>query len=132
MKSVIVPQIAAGIARTDVRRPKSAGRLLLAFFSLICPSLSRAATTGTISGTLKDPSGAVIPGATITVTNTAQGVQDKTKTDDKGVYPFPRLQVGRYSLQAEAQGFKTVKRNELAVDLDSALQIDLPMEMVEK
>src|SRR6266478_1413301 len=99
---------------------------------VVCHALLSAATTGSISGTLKDPSGAVIPGAMITVTNTAQGIQNKTMTDQKGVYNFPSLPVGRYSLQAEAQGFKTVKRNDLVVDLDSALQIDLAMEMIEK
>src|SRR6266853_140435 len=99
---------------------------------VVCHALLSAATTGSISGTLKDPSGAVIPGAMITVTNTAQGIQNKTMTDQKGVYNFPSLPVGRYSLQAEAQGFKTAKRNDLAVDLDSALQIDLAMEMIEK
>src|SRR5260370_4616743 len=99
---------------------------------VVSHALLSAATTGSISGTLKDPSGAVIPGAMITVTNTAQGIQNKTMTDQKGVYNFPSLPVGRYSLQAEAQGFKTAKRNDLAVDLDSALQIDLAMEMIEK
>ena len=95
-------------------------------------ALSWGATTGSIFGTLKDPSGAVIPGATITVTNTAQGIQTKTTTDDKGVYTFPSLTVGRYNLVAEASGFKAAKRNDLVIDLDSALQIDLSMEMIEK
>src|SRR5712692_7063114 len=99
---------------------------------VICHALTWAAVTGSISGTLKDPSGAVIPGAMVTVINTAQGIQNKTVTDDKGVYNFPSLPVGRYALQAEAQGFKTAKRNDLVVDLDSALQIDLAMEMIEK
>ena len=90
------------------------------------------ATTGSIFGTLKDPSGAVIPGATITVTNIAQGIQTKTTTDDKGAYTFPSLTVGRYNLVAEASGFKVAKRNDLVIDLDSALQTDLSMEMIEK
>jgi len=95
-------------------------------------ALSWGATTGSIFGTLKDPSGAVIPGAVITVTNTAQGIQTKTMTDDKGNYNFPSLTVGRYNLEAEAPGFKTVKRNDLVIDLDTALQTDLSMEMIEK
>ena len=95
-------------------------------------ALSWGATTGSIFGTLKDPSGAVIPGAMIIVTNTAQGIQTKTTTDDKGVYTFPSLTVGRYNLVAEASGFKAAKRNDLVIDLDSALQIDLSMEMIEK
>src|SRR5665213_2991672 len=126
MKTGMGPRAAAGIAS------KIAGLLLLGLSLFICPSVTRAATTGSIFGTLKDPSGAVIPGTVITVTNTAQGIQTKTVTDDKGNYNFPSLTVGRYNLEAEAPGFKTVKRNDLAIDLDSALQTDLSMEMIEK
>jgi len=95
-------------------------------------AFSWGATTGSIFGTLKDPSGAVIPGATVTVTNIAQGIQTKTITDDRGAYTFPSLTVGRYSLVAEASGFKVAKRNDLVIDLDAALQTDLSMEMIEK
>ena len=126
MKNGIGPRAAAGVAS------KISGLLLVALALFISPSLTWAATTGSIFGTLKDPSGAVIPGAIITVTNTAQGIQTKAMTDDKGNYNFPSLTVGRYNLEAEAPGFKTVKRNDLVIDLDSALQTDLSMEMIEK
>jgi len=96
------------------------------------PSLSQAATTGSISGTLKDPSGAVIPGVTLIATNTAQGIQNKTTSDDKGYYIFPSLPVGRYDLQAQVEGFRTVKRSGLVIDADSALHVDLTVEMIEK
>ena len=126
MKNGIGSRAAAGIAS------KINALLLVAVSLFICPDMTRAATTGSIFGTLKDPSGAVIPGATIIVTNTAQGIQTKTMTDDKGNYNFPSLTVGRYNLEAEAPGFKTVKRNDLVIDLDTALQTDLSMEMIEK
>ena len=129
MRNGIGPQLAAGFGIMGIGVMRAC-RLLL--FLIACVSLSRGATTGSISGTLKDPSGAVIPGATVIATNTAQGIQTKTTTDDKGVYNFPSLTVGRYNLQAEAPGFKVAKRNDLVVDLDSALQIDLSMEMIEK
>ena len=96
------------------------------------PGMSRAATTGSISGTLKDPSGAVIPGATLIATNTAQGIQTKTTTDNRGFYIFPSLSVGRYDLQAQVEGFRPAKRNGLVIDADSALHIDLTAEMIEK
>ncbi len=95
-------------------------------------ALSWGAVTGSIGGTVKDQTGALIPGATITVTNTAQGVQTKTKSDSKGAYAFPSLPVGRYDLHVEAQGFKPQDRAGLAVDLDSALQLDLALELAEK
>ena len=104
---------------------------LLSAFA-IWPGVARAATTGSISGTLKDPSGAVIPGVTLIATNTAQGIQNKTTTDDKGFYVFPSLPVGRYDLQAQVEGFRTAKRSGLVIDADSALHIDLTVEMIEK
>ena len=95
-------------------------------------AILRAATTGAISGTLMDPSGSVIPGAMVLATNTAQGIQNKTVTDSKGFYSFPSLPVGTYDLKAELEGFKPRSRKGLVVDLDSALQIDLTLEMADK
>src|SRR5205085_12255857 len=62
---------------------------------------------GSISGTVMDQSGGVIPKATVTVKNTAQGTELKTTTDNQGSYSFPNLAVGRYDLTIEANGFKT-------------------------
>jgi hypothetical protein len=95
-------------------------------------SLACAATTGSISGTVKDPSGAVIPGASVTATNTATNVQAKTVADDKGFYAFPSLPVGRYNVKAEEEGFGTQSRNNLQVDANGSLVEDLTMEMAEK
>jgi hypothetical protein len=96
------------------------------------PSIFYAATTGTIDGELKDPSGGVIPSAIVTVTNAAQGIQAKTVSDSKGVYVFPSLAVGRYNLRAESPGFKPQVRNDIAVDLDAAIHIDLTLELAER
>ena len=109
--------------------PRTA-RIGLSLF--VFQALAWAATTGSISGTLKDPSGAVIPGATVTATNTAMGIQTKATTDAQGVYTFPSLQVGRYDLQAEVEGFRPQKRSGLVIDADSKLQVDLTVEMIEK
>ena len=105
--------------------------------SFICvlaalPVLVWAATTGSISGTVKDPSGAVIPGVTVVATNTATNVQAKTVTDDKGFYAFPSLPVGRYNVKVEEEGFGSQARNNLVIDADSALQVDFTMQMAEK
>jgi Carboxypeptidase regulatory-like domain len=91
-----------------------------------------AGTTGSISGTIKDPSGAVIPGAIVTVTNTAMGIARKTTADSKGDYAFGTLAVGRYDLEVSADGFRSYKRGGLIVDVDSALRVDPMMEMIEK
>ena len=90
------------------------------------------ATTGSISGTVTDPAGAVLPGAMVMVTNTAQGIQNKTTADPKGTYSFPILPVGIYDLKVEAPSFKIQTRAGLAVDIDSALKIDLVMEIAQQ
>lgn len=97
--------------------------------ALLCCSITWAATTGTITGTVTDPSGSIIAGVVVTVTNTAQGIQTKATTDAKGVYVFPSLQVGHYDLKADSQGFKPQTRTNLAVDLDSVVQVDLTLEL---
>src|SRR5438477_10679543 len=77
-----------------------------------------AATTGSISGTVKDPSGAVIPGAMVTVTNSGTGIQNNTVADSKGDYTFPTLVPGRYDLEVMAEGFRIHKRSGLIVNAD--------------
>ena len=90
------------------------------------------AVTGSISGTLTDPSGAVIPDATVTVTNAAQGTQTQTTTNERGFYSFPSLPPGRYELKVEAVGFTPQKRSGLAINADTALVLDLTTTMAEK
>src|SRR6476620_2322964 len=89
-----------------------------------------AAGNGSLSGTIADPSGAIVPGATVTLTNTALGTTFTAVTDGKGLYAFPSLPVGRYDLLVELSGFKSVKRSGLAVDADSRLQADFKLEVV--
>ena len=79
-----------------------------------------------------DPSGGVIPGVELSVTNPATGVQNKTMTDSKGFYSFPSLPVGRYDLKLEAKGFHEQERKGLVVDADSAVKADVTMTMAEK
>src|ERR1700674_1589185 len=111
--------------------PRTAPIGLFCGLLLIFQVVVWAATTGSISGSLKDPSGAVIPGATVVATNTAMGIQNKTTTDAKGAYASPSLQVGRYDVQAEVEGFRPQKRSGLVINADSVLQVDLTVEMIE-
>ena len=87
------------------------------------------AVGGSISGTVKDSSGGVIPGAMLTLINTALGTQFRAMTDGQGLYTFPSLPVGRYELTIEAAGFKPQKKTGLIVDADSALQVNLTLEV---
>jgi hypothetical protein len=86
---------------------------------------------GSLSGTVKDSTGGVIPGATVSLMNTAIGAQLNSVTDAQGHYSFPNVSVGRYDLTVTLEGFKPVKRAGLAVDADSRLQIDAMLEIGE-
>src|SRR5690242_774121 len=103
--------------------------LLVAVASFILPSW--AAVTGAISGVVKDQTGAVIPAARLSATNTAQGVETKVSTNSNGVYTFPSLPIGVYDLHVDAEGFKPQDRKQLTVDLDATLQIDLTLELAQ-
>lgn len=83
--------------------------------------------TGQITGTIKDPSGAVMPQVKITVANQATGFTRNTESDDTGAYSFPLLPVGIYSITAEQQGFSIAKRSEIKLNVDQILRIDLDM-----
>src|SRR5947209_1929317 len=94
--------------------------------------LSWAGTTGSISGTVKDASGALISGATVQVVNIAQGIQKRIESDGNGGYTFPSLPVGHYDLQIEAPGFKSEKRTGLTIDADGILRVDAILQIAEK
>jgi len=64
-------------------------------------------TDGTISGTVSDPTGAMVPGAEVTVTNEATGVSRVVKTNDTGFYTVPTLPLGTYTVKVTVPGFKT-------------------------
>ena len=66
-----------------------------------------ASITGSISGLVTDPSDAVVSGATVIATNTQTGVQTTLKSDAKGFYSFPALQIGTYTVEVQQPGFKT-------------------------
>lgn len=107
-------------------------RLQLAASFLLAGALGWSAVTGSISGTITDPTGAVIPTASVTVTNVAQGVKTVAMADEKGVYTFPSLPVGTYNLLVEAPGFKPQTRDKIAVDLDSVQEFSFTLEVQEK
>jgi len=103
--------------------------LLAAAFVLTIPALSFAQVGGSISGTVKDSSGAVVPGATVTAMNTVLGTETAVTTDEQGFYSFPKLPVGKYDVTIQIEGFKPLKRPNIAVDADAALQINATLEV---
>jgi len=101
-------------------------------FCLLGSTRTWAATGGSISGTVKDQSGAVIPGAALTLVNLDLTTSYKAGTDAEGFYSFPNLPVGRYELTIEAVGFKTQTKTGLRVDADAAVRVDADLQLGEQ
>jgi hypothetical protein len=93
-------------------------------FLLLLASLASAQVGGSLSGIVKDTTGGVLPGVTITAVNTVLGTMFTTATNSQGLYSFPKLPVGRYDLTLRLEGFQTEKRTGIQIDADSAIQIN--------
>ncbi len=91
---------------------------LLLALSLATPSAHAADTNGRIKGTVTDATSAVIPGATVTATNTQTGVKFTTKSLKNGDYLFPELPIGSYTISAQASGFKIFTVTGIKIDID--------------
>lgn len=87
------------------------------------------AGTGNIQGTISDPSGAVIANAQVTLTDNATGVKHQTATSNGGVFSFPNLDIGTYSLAATAPGFKKYNRTGIVLEVGSNIGINVTMEV---
>lgn len=83
---------------------------------------------GTILGSVTDASGAVVPGVTVTITNTATNVVTTAITNDDGNYVTPNLQVGAYSVAVTKQGFKKALRSGITLEVDQRAEINLTLE----
>lgn len=101
--------------------------LVVAFVVMACGA--QAQVTGKITGVVKDQSGSVIAGANVAVTITATGVKQVTSTDQDGVFTFPVLPVGQYQIAVTSDGFKEYRKSGLAIDIDSALVVDVTLEV---
>ena len=98
---------------------------ILSFFTLP----AQADTVGSVSGTVTDPTGAVIPDATVTALNLDTTVQQTTKTNANGFYNFTALPVGRYEIEVIREGFEPYKRTGLVIDVNSQLRADITLAM---
>ncbi len=100
----------------------------LALFAM-SPSFLAAQGTVTIYGNVQDGSGAVIPEAEITVTNTRTGVVRSAVTTQSGDYVVSQLPLGIYTVRVQAQGFKTYIQDGIAVQVDENRQINAVLEL---
>ena len=80
-----------------------------------------------MNGTVTDPSGAAVANARLTAENTTTGLARTTQSSDAGLYSFPHLPVGAYSLAVEAPGFKAVKQTGISLTVGAVATIDVPL-----
>ena len=83
--------------------------------------------TGQITGTVKDTSGAVVPGAAMTVHSDLTGLTRTATSNASGDYSFPLLPTGTYSVRAELQGFSVAKQSGIRLNVDQVARIDLTL-----
>jgi hypothetical protein len=100
-------------------------------FAFICTGLLTYAAdpTGTIAGTVVDPSQAAVPGAKITVTALATGLTRNTNSAPDGGYVFPLLPVGLYSVAVEAQGFRRFEQKGVQVQADQSATVPISLQL---
>ena len=102
--------------------------VLAAWLALAVPSAAVAqsqAANGNIEGIVRDTSGAVIPGVTVTVTNVNTGASRIVTTNNNGLYRALALPLGAYSLSAELQGFRKFEQSGLSVSAGQSLVVDI-------
>ena len=85
-------------------------------------------TTGSITGTVTDPSGAVIPGAKVTLTNEGTNISATADTSPTGDYTFPNLRAAGYMVQVEAPGFRKSKVQGIQLLLNATVRQDVRLE----
>jgi hypothetical protein len=114
-----------GHRRNRVRVPQIAFLCVVSLF-LVSPILAQS-PNGTINGRVLDPSGAVIVGAEIMIINDATRVQYAGKTNGEGIYVVTNLPPGAYRLQVAKQGFKTLIKPDIVLNVQDALAINFTL-----
>jgi hypothetical protein len=101
----------------------------LSLFVLVATPSAAQVTSGTILGTVTDRTGAMLPGATVTATNSDTGLVRFMPTDGSGTFLLANLPIGTYQLKIELQGFKTKLIGPLMLIVDQRLRADVALEL---
>ena len=112
--------------------PQRTLKIFLFLITLLClvtvaTDVSAQVTTGSILGTIHDQTGAVVPNASVTVTDTGKGTTNVVQTNGDGEYNVPFLIPGTYNVSVESPGFKKTVSNNIVIDIDQRARIDLSL-----
>jgi hypothetical protein len=99
----------------------------LSFTLLLAAAAHAQFDTATVVGTVRDNSGAVVPGATVTLTNLETGIATTRVSDENGSYEFITVRVGRYKVTAELQGFSTALADNVQVAVGARQRVELQL-----
>ena len=102
---------------------------ILVLGPFICALLCAQSDRATVTGTVTDPTGAAVPGAAVTATDTSTNVKAVTRTSAEGVYTIPFLVLGTYRVSAESQGFKRAVRTDVVLNSGATVRADLVLEV---
>ncbi len=100
---------------------------LATFCLLLMPSASAQVDEGSITGVVQDATGAVVPGAKVTLLNTDQGLTTVNNTDNSGVYKFSPVRIGNYSISATAPGFSVTTQEHVVVSVGGNIRVDVQL-----
>ena len=103
--------------------------VLLTVGLYVLPAFGQGVSTGSLSGTVTDPKGAVVAGATVTVKNTGTNQEFSTETNNNGAYSVPSLSSGVYTATIVAAGFKQAAVTEIKIDVGKASTINVELEI---
>src|SRR5262245_34709153 len=99
----------------------------LFWVSALLPSCRAQVDRGAIVGTITDQNGAVIPAASVTITNKDTGQSIRLSTDGSGNYVANSLLIGKYSVSSEKTGFQKVLHTSVTVDVNKVVRVDLTL-----
>lgn len=106
---------------------RSAFKLPLALFAVLFTASARAQVQGELKGRVLDASGAAVAGAQVTVTQMATGVQQNTTTSSDGLYDFPNLVSGNYSVRVRGTGFAAYQHTGISIQTGSTAGVDITL-----
>src|SRR5262245_26546633 len=110
----------------DSRRNLSRGIAVVCLLTLALPLAFSQSSTGSVRGTVRDQSEAVVPNADVTLTNTATNVISKAKTNETGFYVFPVVTPGRYRMVVDVPGMQKYEAT-LTVQVQQSTTADVVM-----
>ncbi|HKG98824.1 MAG TPA: carboxypeptidase-like regulatory domain-containing protein, partial [Pyrinomonadaceae bacterium] len=96
----------------------------IAIVLILCTSAFAQGRIGTVQGIVKDPNGAVVPNAKVTITQSVTGYNQTAQTDDDGAFKLVNIPFNTYTVRAEAAGFQTVEQS---IDLESGIPLNVDL-----